>query len=59
MSYQKMKACPKCGCGVTVYGYDSGWKMVECDNCFYFGPGEGSIKEAIKSHNKSVAEKSA
>jgi Zn ribbon nucleic-acid-binding protein len=58
----KMKACPKCGLTdfLAVYDYD-GWKHVECDNgfntsaspCLYLGPGEGSIRQAIKSHNAS------
>lgn len=56
---QKMKPCPLCGTAdfLAVYKYDSGWQYVECDNpaCvkdgFYRGPGEGSIRQAIKSHN--------
>lgn len=54
----KMKPCPNCGSGdyLAVYKYDNGWQHVECDNgpCHYFGPGEGSIRQAIKSHNESV-----
>ena len=50
MTYQKMKPCPRCDGDVSVYSYDGGWKHVECDKCGYFGPGEGSIKQAIKSH---------
>lgn len=52
----KMKPCPKCGYGdyLSIYKYDSGWRRVECDNgnCQYLGPGEGSVREAIKSHNR-------
>lgn len=52
MSAQKIKPCPKCGADdLAVIRYDSGWRYVECDHCWYFGPGEGSMKEAIKSHN--------
>jgi len=36
---------------MAVYAYESGWRHVECNMCFYLGPGEGSIREAIKSHN--------
>lgn len=61
MSYQKIKPCPNCRSadGMTVYTYDSGWRHAECMKCQYFGPGEGSIKQAIKSHNERVAEKAA
>lgn len=59
---QKMKPCPKCNTAdyLAVYKYDSGWQYVECDNAackgFYRGPGEGSTRQAIKSHNeRSVA----
>lgn len=51
MTYPKIKPCPKCGDEVTVYKYDSGWQHVECDNCLYFGPGEGNRLQAIRSHN--------
>lgn len=54
----KMKPCPHCGTAdyLDVYKYDSGWCYVECDNAkctgnFYRGPGEGSVRQAIKSHN--------
>lgn len=65
MTNPKMKPCPKCGSAdhLDVYTYDNGWCHVECDNgfnvradaCHYLGPGEGSIRQAIKSHNASVA----
>jgi hypothetical protein len=58
VTYPKIKPCPRCGCGLTVYRYDSGWKFVECDNCFYFGPGEGTITQAIRSHNEAVSKHS-
>jgi len=49
----KMKPCPKCGSteNLTIYTYDYGWKHVECVACDYLGPGEGSIRQAIKSYN--------
>jgi Zn ribbon nucleic-acid-binding protein len=53
MSYPKMNPCPRCGSArVAVYSYDHGWKHVECNNCYYLGPGEGSIQHAIEEHNK-------
>ena len=53
MSNPKMKPCPTCKTDedLSVYSYDHGWKHVECDKCFYLGPGEGSIKQAIIQHN--------
>lgn len=55
MSNPKIKPCPNCHDynRIVVYKYDSGWCHVECTKCNYFGPGEGSIKAAIKSHNAS------
>lgn len=54
MTNPKMRPCPKCGATdrLAVYTYPSGWRHVECNACFYLGPGEGTIHEAIKSHNK-------
>lgn len=54
MSYPKIKPCPQCSSSsdLDVYSYDNGWRHVECDKCFYLGPGEGSIRAAIKSHNE-------
>jgi Zn ribbon nucleic-acid-binding protein len=59
MTNPKPKPCPKCGTTVrlAVYSYESGWKHVECDECHYLGPGEGSIRTAIKSHNERVLAK--
>jgi Zn ribbon nucleic-acid-binding protein len=53
MSNPKIKPCPKCRTTdhIGVYKYDSGWQHVECDKCHYFGPGEGSARAAIISHN--------
>lgn len=52
MSNPKIKPCPQCGdADLFVYAYDNGWRHVECDTCFYLGPGEGSIRASIKSHN--------
>jgi Zn ribbon nucleic-acid-binding protein len=54
MTNPKIKPCPNCRSieFVTVYTYFSGWRHVECIKCNYFGPGEGSIRAAIKSHNE-------
>lgn len=56
MTAPKIKPCPKCGTDefIGVYSYENGWKHVECDKCFYLGPGEGSKLSAIKSHNKAA-----
>ncbi len=52
MTNPKMKPCPKCGSDdVAIYLYDYGWRHVECNECFYAGPGERSLRAAIKSHN--------
>lgn len=54
MTYPKLKPCRKCGTAddLAVYRYESGTKHVECDGCWYLGPGEGSILAAIRSHNE-------
>lgn len=54
---QRMKPCPKCNSDehLAVYTYESGCKHVECTKCNYLGPGEGSIRFAIKSHNERVS----
>lgn len=56
MSRPKIKPCPMCNSAerICVMAYDSGWRHVECLKCNYFGPGEGSIIAAIKSHNAKV-----
>ena len=53
----KIKPCPNCGTAefVAVYTYDYGWRHVECDKCHYLGPGEGSVRQAIKAHNERGA----
>lgn len=52
----KMNPCPKCGSqDVAVHRYDNGWRHVECDECDYLGPGEGSIADAIMAHNVLAA----
>jgi hypothetical protein len=52
-----MKPCPNCGNPyVELYSYDYGWQHVECDECDYLGPGEGSKLAAIRSHNSGNAE---
>ena len=50
----KIQPCPKCGGGddLAVYAYDNGWRHVECDNCYYLGPGAGNRRQAIKVHNE-------
>lgn len=50
----KISRCPNCQSDeqMAVYTYDSGWKHVECTKCNYLGPGETSIRQAIKSHNE-------
>ncbi len=57
MTNPKIKPCPQCNSGerMAVYAYESGWRHVECDKCYYLGPGEGSIRAAIKSHNTRAA----
>lgn len=55
MTYPKIAACPKCGASgddLTVYTYESGWRHVECDDCYYLGPGEGNILQALRAHNE-------
>jgi hypothetical protein len=59
MTNPKIKPCPLCKSEhVGVYKYDSGWQYVECDGpgCWYRGPGDGSIKGAIKAHNAKAGE---
>lgn len=56
----KMKPCPRCGSteNLSVCKYDNGWRHVECESwgCTYLGPGEGSIRAAIKEHNARQAQ---
>ncbi len=56
-TFPKMAPCPKCQSAehLAVYRYESGWRYVECDECFYLVPGEGSTRQAIKSHNARMA----
>ncbi len=59
MTNPKMKPCPRCGTAehLSVYGYgysSVSHRHVECDRCFYIGPGEGSIRAAIKAHNARI-----
>lgn len=59
MTYPKIKPCPECsrsGEDLDIYTYPSGWKYVECVRCNYRGPGEGTFRDAIRSHNKRVEE---
>jgi Zn ribbon nucleic-acid-binding protein len=53
MTIRKMKPCPKCGnTDLSIYTYDNGWRHVECDECFYLGPGCGNKADAVKEHNE-------
>lgn len=53
MADPKMNSCPKCDSdeALAVYKYDNGWQHVECDDCFYLGPGSGNRRDAIRLHN--------
>lgn len=60
---QKILPCPRCGSSdLTVYEYEHGWRHVECNEgfnrpghlCGYLGPGEGSVRQAIKAHNDTI-----
>ena len=54
MTAPKIRACPTCGRDdhLSLYKYDNGWQHVECDHCFYLGPGESRAIDAIRAHNK-------
>lgn len=56
-TYPLIKPCPKCGTceHLSIYRYENRWRHVECDECQYLGPGEGNIRQAIKSHNEKCA----
>jgi uncharacterized metal-binding protein (TIGR02443 family) len=53
---QKLLPCPECKTTdhLAVYTYDNHGRHVECDKCYYLGPAEGSIRQAIKSHNERI-----
>ncbi len=57
MTNPKIKPCPQCRSDehMAIYTYESGWRHVECDKCYYLGPGEGSKLAAIKSHNAALS----
>lgn len=58
MTYPKIRPCPDCGNAgdeLGIYAYDNGWRHVECDACYYLGPGEGNITQAIWSHNAVIS----
>jgi Zn ribbon nucleic-acid-binding protein len=59
MTNPKMKPCPKCDSAdaLAVYKYDNGWQHVECDGCFYLGPGSGNRRDAIRLHNSEHEER--
>lgn len=56
-SGMRIAPCPTCKTNksIGVATYDYGWKHVECDGCGYMGPGEGSRRQAINSHNERCA----
>ena len=51
----KIAPCPKYktdeSMAVYLYGDSGNTYHVECDRYMYLGPGEGSRRKAIKSHN--------
>lgn len=52
MALPKMARC-RCGNdNLAICKYENGWQHVECDDCFYMGPGEGSKLQAVRSHNE-------
>lgn len=55
----KLQPCPNCKTDehLAIYTYDNGWRHVECDGCFYLGPGEGNKLQAVKQHNELQASK--
>ncbi len=67
MTLPKMKPCPKCGQPPFLFGYEgyngrvSSWR-VECDPCagspggIYIGSCEGRQLDAVREHNRRVAE---
>jgi Zn ribbon nucleic-acid-binding protein len=62
MTCQKIRPCPSCGRSgddLDVFTYESGWRYVECVHCNYRGPGEGNIRQAIKSHNSECVRRAA
>lgn len=58
MAFRNAKPCPACKTDehIALYTYDNGWRHVECCKCNYLGPGEGSIKAAIRSHNERASQ---
>lgn len=57
MALPKLKPCPNCKTDdyLEIYTYERGWRHVECDKCFYLGPGEGSKLQAARSYNARQA----
>lgn len=59
MADPKMKACPRCQKTdlLDVFDYESGMRYVECvrSTCNYRGPGDTSVRKAIKRHNEHVS----
>jgi hypothetical protein len=54
MAYPKILPC-KCGnADLEIYKYENGWQHVECDECHYMGPGQGSKLWAIRRHNEHI-----
>lgn len=61
MTYPKMKPCEKCGGGVDLWTYESGWSRVECRNprCDFISSCEGTKLQAIRAHNNKHTARSA
>lgn len=54
-----MLPCAKCHTPeyLDIYQYETSlMKHVECDKCFYLGPGSGSVRGAIQLHNARMIE---
>lgn len=56
-SLPKMAPCRNCRTDeyLSIYKYDSGTQHVECDGCYYLGPGAGSKADAIRLYNERIA----
>ena len=61
MTLPKIKACPTCKTDLhlAICTYDNGWRHVECLECNYLGPGEGSKLQAVRSHNRRITDRAA
>lgn len=61
MTTPKMKPCPNCNTDayLCIYSYEQtgGTRHVECDKCYYLGPGAGSNDAAVKAHNSDLEDR--